>query len=217
MTATPTGPITLADVRHALADTDPNSTNAGALREVIGRGSYATIQKHLDAIRAERATVVPVAPGSTPAPPADAVAAIWGASWAQAQMLTLGRLEAVTAERDAAQALAETLSKDISTLVSEIDSKTAAFEVQTAALEKELAQAVSREKFINDCWSTSEQLRQKAEAEIEQVKAAAATAAAFSQRDAQISAAAMQAALDAQIQKYIDLKSVVDHLIPTPR
>ena len=217
MTNAPTGPITLADVRHALADIDPNSTNAGALREIIGRGSYATIQKHLDAIRVSRAPVVPVAPGSTPPPPADAAAAIWGAAWAQAQMLTLGRLEAVTAERDSAQALVETLSKDISTLASEIDSKTAAFEVQTDALEKEIAQAASREKLINDSWSIAEQQRLKAEAEIEHVKAAAATAAAFSQRDSQISAAAMQAALDAQIQKYIDLKSVVDHLIPTQR
>ena len=107
MTATtppPSGPISLADVRQALADTDPSGTNAGALRKIMGRGSYATIQKHLDAIRQERAPVVPVAPGTTPAPPADAVAAIWGAAYAAAQVLTLGRLEIVTAERDAARA-----------------------------------------------------------------------------------------------------------------
>ncbi|MBK6559920.1 MAG: DNA-binding protein [Comamonadaceae bacterium] len=54
MTATtppPSGPISLADVRQALADTDPSGTNAGALRKIMGRGSYPTIQKHLDAIR----------------------------------------------------------------------------------------------------------------------------------------------------------------------
>ena len=103
-TTPPSGPISLADVRQALADTDPSSTNAGALRKLMGRGSYATIQKHLDAIRQERAPVVPVAPGTTPAPPADAVAAIWSAAYAAAQVLTLGRLETVTAERDAARA-----------------------------------------------------------------------------------------------------------------
>lgn len=69
--APPSGPISLADVRQALADTDPSDTNAGTLRKIMGRGSYATIQKHLDAIRQERAPVVPVAPGTTPAPPAD--------------------------------------------------------------------------------------------------------------------------------------------------
>ena len=48
MTATtppPSGPISLADGRQALADTDPSGTNAGALRKIMGRGSYATIQK----------------------------------------------------------------------------------------------------------------------------------------------------------------------------
>ena len=41
---TPTGPITIDDVRQALADfrLNPSSTNAGAIRKIIGRGSYAT-------------------------------------------------------------------------------------------------------------------------------------------------------------------------------
>ena len=43
MTTPPSGPISLADVRQALADTDPSSTNAGALRKIMGRGSYATV------------------------------------------------------------------------------------------------------------------------------------------------------------------------------
>jgi hypothetical protein len=45
---------------------------------------------------------------------------------------------------------------------------------------------------------------------------AAETVTALAERDRQISAASMQAALYAQIQKYIDLKSVVDHLTPKP-
>ena len=39
-TTPPSGPISLADVRQALADTDPSGTNAGALRKLMGRGSY---------------------------------------------------------------------------------------------------------------------------------------------------------------------------------
>jgi hypothetical protein len=66
-------------------------------------------QKHQDTIWAE------LAPGTTPPPPADAVAAIWGAAWAQAQALTLGRLEAVTAERDALAALVKTQAADLAT------------------------------------------------------------------------------------------------------
>ena len=36
MTTPPSGPISLADVRQALADTDPSGTNAGALRKLMG-------------------------------------------------------------------------------------------------------------------------------------------------------------------------------------
>jgi hypothetical protein len=214
MTTPTTGPITMADVRKALGETDPNSTNAGALRAIIGRGSYATIQKHLDTIRAELVPVVPVAPGATPAPPADAVAAMWGAAWAQAQALTLGRLEAVTAERDAARAQVTALAQDVASLAAEVD----------AGADTVATVLADRQKLENDLLevtqSSGEALQgHKGEiarltTELEQVKTAAAAAAALAQRDAQISAAAMQAALDAQIQKYVDLKSVVDHLTP---
>ena len=215
MTVAPaTGPITLADVRAALGETDPNATNAGALRTVLGRGSFATIQKHLDTIRAERAPVVPVAPGATPAPPADALTAIWGAAWAQAQMLTLGRLEAVTAERDAARAQVIALAQDVVSLAAEVD---AGADTVAAAL-------ADKQKLENDLLEVTNRSGEalqghKAEiarlmAELEQVKTAAATAAALAERDGQIAAAAMQAAIDAQIQKYIDLKTVVDHLTP---
>lgn len=208
--------VTVADVRQALGETDPNSTNAGALRQVIGRGSFATIQKYLDAVRAERAPVVPVAPGATPAPPADAVAAIWGAAWAQAQMLTLARLEAVTAERDAARAQVAAQAQDVASLAAEVD---AGADAVTAALS---AKQQLENDLLEVTQSSGEALQgHKGEiarltTELEQVKTAAAAAAALAQRDAQIAAAAMQAALDAQIQKYVDLKSVVDHLTPKP-
>lgn len=124
MTITPspaTGALTRADVLAALGDTDANSTNANALRGLIGRGSMATIQRHLADIRAERLPVAPTAPGAIPTAPAEAVAAIWHAAWTQAQVQTLGRLEAVTAERDAAAAKAATASQDLTALAVEID------------------------------------------------------------------------------------------------
>lgn len=51
------GKITIVDVRKALAGDedgpaiDPLSTNARKIRDIIGRGSMATIQKHLMSIR----------------------------------------------------------------------------------------------------------------------------------------------------------------------
>ena len=217
-TTTPTGPITIDDVRQALADfrLNPSSTNAGAIRKIIGRGSYATVQKHLDTIRSELAPVAPVAPGATPAAPADAVAAIWGAAWAQAQALTLGRLEAVTAERDALAALAKTQAADLAALANEVDAGTSTLEA--ALTERQYLE----DKLLVLIKSTGEALQgHKGEiarltAELERVQTAAEAAAALAERDGQIAAASMQAALDAQIQKYIDLKTVVDHLTPKP-
>ena len=215
-TTTPTGPITIDDVRQALADfrLNPSSTNAGAIRKIIGRGSYATVQKHLDTIRSELAPVAPVAPGATPAAPADAVAAIWGAAWAQAQALTLGRLEAVTAERDALAALTKTQAADLAALANEVDAGASTMEAALAERQE------LENKLLVLIKSTGEALQgHKGEiarltAELERVQTAAETAAALAERDGQIAAASMQAALDAQIQKYIDLKSVVDHLTP---
>ncbi len=82
-----TGPVGFEDVRAALGDQDPAGTNAGALRRVIGRGSLSTIQKHLDALRAQ--AVQPAAPeaGEVPKPPPDLVQSLWAHAWSQAQAM----------------------------------------------------------------------------------------------------------------------------------
>lgn len=210
------GPITLADVRAALADTDPSTTNAGALRQLIGRGSYATIQKHLDAIRAERAPVAPSAPGAIPAAPADAIAAIWGAAWAQAQAMTLTRLERLCIERDAAQALAAAHAQDVAGLASEIDAMTAAAQTQAAAQAQalEAAQATALEASARAAAQAQELAA--ARAEIERITAAAAQAGATAEREAKIERQALQAAIDRQIDRYTELKGVMDRLRALP-
>ena len=45
-TAEVSGPITIDDVRLALGETDPSTTNANKIRQIIGRGGFTTIQKH---------------------------------------------------------------------------------------------------------------------------------------------------------------------------
>ena len=209
-----TGPITLADVRAALADTDPGTTNAGALRQIIGRGSFATVQKHLDAIRAERAPVLPAAPGAIPAAPADAVAAIWGAAWAHAQAVTLARLERLSAERDAAQALATAQAQDVAGLAAEIDLMTAAAQAERDAQAQALQDAQATAAEATARATAQGQDLASARAEIERITAAAAQAAALAQREAQIERQALQTALERQIDKYTELKGVVDHLRP---
>jgi len=214
-TEQPTGPLTLADVRQALADTDPNSTNAGKIREKLGRGSFATIQKHLETLRSELAPVVPVAPGSAPAAPADAVSAIWGAAWAQAQILTLGRLESVTAERDASRSLADALAQDVSALSAAIDEKTAGFEVQTAVFSEQLEKIKSSE---DEVLARAAELAHElglARAEIEKVTTAAAAAATLAERETQIKLQTLQTVLDKAISEVSDYKSLLARLTPS--
>ncbi len=211
---TTTGPITLADVKSALGDTDPSSTNAAKLQKIIGRGSFATVQKHLDAIRAELVPVAPVAPGAAPAAPGEAVAAIWGAAWAQAQVLTLGRLEAVTAERDAARAWAAAQAQDVAALAAEVDALTAAGEAQ--AIEQAQALAAAQDVAARSSAQAAAQAQElaAARAEIERITTAATAAAALADREAEIKAQALQAAIDRQIDRYTELKSVVSRLTP---
>ena len=68
-----TGPVTFDDVRQALGDQDPAGTNAGALRKLLGRGSLSTIQKHLDALRAQAVQPAVEAPGKVPDAPQDLI------------------------------------------------------------------------------------------------------------------------------------------------
>ena len=215
MTSSTTGPITLSDVKSALGEIDPNNTNAGKLREKLGRGSFATIQKHLDSIRAELVPVPPVAPGAAPTAPADAVSAIWNAAWAAAQVVTLGRLEAVTAQRDAAQALTITQAQDVAALAGEVDALTDMVGVSKEAE----ANAVDALKRFTDREATANAEHVAAlvtvQSEIDKVKTEAAAAAALAARDAQIERLALQSTVDRLTDQASDLKSLLARLTPS--
>jgi hypothetical protein len=93
--------LTFDDVVTALGETDPNGTNAAKLRTVLGRGGLTTIQKHLDAIRADRAAaLLPVDDVKAPTMP-ESVAAMWGAAYGTAMAMVRTRMDAVVQERDA--------------------------------------------------------------------------------------------------------------------
>lgn len=102
--------VTIDDVKTVIAEheIDPNSTNANAIRKLLGgTGSNQTIQKHLNAIRAE---VNPQPVGldegvSVPAMPAilrSAMEETWGSAWTAAQGATAQALAKALLERDQA-------------------------------------------------------------------------------------------------------------------
>jgi len=204
---TTTGPITLADVRNALGGTSPSSTNAGPLRKILGRGSLATIQKHLETIRAERVAVVMEAHSAVPPAPTEAVGVIWGAAWAQAQVLTLARLERLTAERDAAQTLVDIQVMDIASLTAELDDL---MEASQARLNEQVQGFAQAQELV----ATQGQALATAHAELERVSTAANAASALAEREAKIERQALQATVDRLTDQASDLKSLLTRLSP---
>lgn len=208
-TDTQTGPITLADVRATLADTDPSRTNASALRAILGRGSFATIQKHLDAIRAERAPVLPGALAVVPAAPKEALEALWTAAWGAAQSMTLGRLESLSAQRDAAQALAAAQAQDVTALAADVDMLTDKLATVTEQATLAAAAAANAQAQAQAMTAAQAAELSKARAEIDRVTQAAAHAAELAMRDAQIKEQMMQSAMNHLIDQVAELKSLL--------
>lgn len=211
---TTTGPITLADVKAALADTDPNNTNAGAVRAIIGRGSMATIQKHLDNIRAELVPVAEVEAGTAPGAPTMLIDQVWVAAWTAAQAMTFARLETVTAERDAARALAATQAQDVAALAAEVDTlaeTTAEAQKTSATLLAGMQEFEGRATVEVAAHAAA---IAAAQAEIEKLKTDAAAAAALATRDAQIERQALQSTIDRLTDQCSDLKSLLARLTP---
>ena len=92
--------ITFADVVEALGDTDISTTNASKLRATLGgRGSFSTIQKHLDTIRAQRIKAQQPEAVQVPAAPPELLQ-MWGAAVQIATAQVRIRLDAVVQTRD---------------------------------------------------------------------------------------------------------------------
>jgi hypothetical protein len=190
--------VTLDDVRFALGDQDPRTTNAGAIRGKLGRGGNGTIQKHLDTLREALKPAPVIAAGAAPAAPADAVAAVWSAAYQAAQVLTLGRLEAVTAERERLTATVGQLGQDLTAALAEVDALTDAAttaDIDAAQQVKDLAKAQSDAAA--------------AMAALERCKADAAHAAELSTRDAQIVAQSTQSTINRLTDQVSELKSLL--------
>lgn len=204
-----TGPISIDDVRAALADTDPSSTNANKLRATLGRGSFATIQRHLDTIRTERAPAPMVAPGAAPAAPPEAVAAMWTAAWTAAQVQTLGRLETVTAERDSLAALATTQGADLAALASAIDANAETVTAALADKQKLEGDLLTLIKSSGEALEVHKGEIARLTMELEKVETAATSAAALAQRDAVLAATSMQTTIDRLTDQVGELKGLL--------
>lgn len=153
-----TGPVTFDDVRAALGEQDPATTNAGALRKLLGRGSLSTIQKHLDSLRAQAAQPAEEVVGEVPKPPADLLQGLWAHAWAAAQAMVQTALSTAQAKAEslavalgmaqqdavAAQSEADQARDDLVAVVSRLEGlegqhKAAVEQIQGAHQEQVLA------------------------------------------------------------------------------
>lgn len=192
------GPVTLDDVRNALAGTDANNTNAGALRKLLGRGSNATIQRHLDTLRAE--TVAPMADlaGSAPDTPKELVTALWQAAWVHAQARTASALAQAYAESKAQAVALATAQADTASALMQADSAAEALEraVQDAR-EAAHAHAIELER--------ARLAQDKAAQELEQER----TARALEHAQHEAAVAVLRGEIDRMVNQLADLRAAL--------
>lgn len=156
-----TGPVTLSEVREIAPD--PFQTSAGKVRAALGRGSQATIQKHLEQLRAERRREQAITEADTPPAPDDVLISLWSTAWTAAAAQVRTRLEAVTAERDGYKAEAQALAVDVAETAEALD----------AAEALAVKQARDREQEQQAAAAVLAAVEQQAAAALEQAQAEA--------------------------------------------
>lgn len=153
--------LTLDAVRAAVAGADPRALNAAKLREQLGRGSLSTIQKHLEALRAEveqqQKAAAQAAAGALPQPDQALLQAVWNQLATQLQLHFAQQLSAATAQRDAsAGALAtaledrEMLRAALENLELELEQRDAAQATAAAAAAQAAAQQLALEGQLRE-------------------------------------------------------------------
>jgi len=128
--------ITIDDVRQAIEGIDPNETNASKIRAMLGRGSFETIQRHLNTIRKENAPEPLTDIDQVPEMPKEAAQAMWTTAVQAAQVAVLSRTERLAAERDDALAHVEVIDGDMAELLDTLDKQAGTLAEVTAKLDE---------------------------------------------------------------------------------
>jgi len=192
-------PVTLEDVRAALGDEDPRQTNAAIVRQRLGRGSFATIQRHLVRLREEvsgrdKQGVTPQQ--AFPAPPMpEEVLGSFRAAWAAAHLFAerqyAQRVKQLETERDA-------IAADLATARADLDAATAAVE----AAEEMARRAEEARAETETARQRAEEAKAAAEAAATEARQQLAVVEARAERDQ----AVLRAELDRLIQQLADYR-----------
>ena len=166
--------ITFADVVEALGDTDISTTNASKLRSILGgRGSFSTIHKHLDTIRAQRIQAQQPAAVPVPAAPPELLQ-MWGAAVQIATAQVRIRLDAVVQTRDMLTGDLVVSRGDVASLTAELEGLIYQLEASEQECERatEAAQAAEQARQIAEQAQAADSAQAALNAqEVEQVHA----------------------------------------------
>jgi DNA repair exonuclease SbcCD ATPase subunit len=216
----PQGRITIEDVKEVIGESSPFQTNASKIRKALGRGSNATVQKHLETVRRERIAAgysnTELAP---PKIPDDLASLIWAAAWSSANALTLSRLESLSAERDRLQINTDAQAADLEDLTTKLD------ELEYQVKQHDEALTAAQELALAEANKISAELQAKsaalatAESEIERLIEKSSTAEKTAFLEFRIEKQTLQSTIDRLTDQLGELKAlriVTASLNPNP-
>jgi hypothetical protein len=221
------GPVTIDDVRKVLssAEVDPRKTNSGAVRRMLGRGSMATIQRHLEVLRAELEPKTPALDGEIPVVPKELADALWRSAWTAAQGQTAQSLAQALLERDEARAALAAAAADLVALTSDADAAVAAaVEAKAAATAAATAAAAAQDALVAEQAERAAEVKKLTDdaAAAAAMTAAATTAAmneliaknALDAAHAETQIATLQGTIDRLVEQLAEVKSLLPRAQP---
>lgn len=207
-------PLTFEDVVRAIGDSDPSLTNASKVRALLGgRGSFATIQKHLDTIRAQRLQAAQPEAVPVPAAPPELLQ-LWGAAVQIATAQVRTRLDGVVLERDTLTAELKSSRGDVIALADDLESTSARLEAATTASAKAAAEQLAAEHLATQERAAVLELHAAEAARLRVDLEAARHLAETSRLEAQLGAQALQMTIDRLTDQIGELKSLLHREAP---
>jgi hypothetical protein len=208
--ATKNPQITFEDVRSAVGESDPNSTNASKIRAQLGRGSFATIQKHIETLRELlRDSVNPVESTSIPAPSNDVVNALWGTAYNYASNMFHTNQARLSLQRDNLMEQLEMMRVDFESVLERVDKAEQELADACAVRDSSVAVLVDAQSDLKALQVAFDQFREKSALEASQAALAAANEVQLLQRDRTIERQSMQATVDVLTGQVGELKSLL--------
>lgn len=202
--------ITFEDVRDALGESDPNLTNADKIRTALGRGSFATIQKHLETLRESlRVAETSVDVSSVPAPPLDLVNVLWSAAFNAAQNVFLLKHEKVLSQRDHLSASLELMNSDFNSLASRLDSIQLELTESSQVRDSAVSTLINAQTDLNELQASFDRLKDLSSVDALQAALASSNELQLLQRDRIIERQALQATVDVLTGQVGELKSLL--------